>query len=217
VLIKKIKRFENTMSRVVDHWFDSTIGGYIIEFSIDIVESYGQVERYFFKGPRGKFLQFLKLRIKMLLHENNILKVPTFRADGSEDLDQHWFLCEAMWSIENVTDEVVKRAQFSTTLRDRALRWYMKFVQGDAPKPLNVIKTVLIYEFKKPKSELQCITKLKEIKQRIVEPVWEFDQRFKTLTCHLSFQILDEKKKEWFIDALLPHIKVPLMQQNISL
>jgi hypothetical protein len=66
-LIKKVKRVDNTMSRVVDHWFDSTIGGYITKFSIDRVESYSQAERYFFKGPRGKFLHFLKLKIKMLL------------------------------------------------------------------------------------------------------------------------------------------------------
>jgi hypothetical protein len=46
--------------------------------------------------------------------------------------------------------------------------------------------------------------------------VWEFDQRFKTLTCHLSFQIPDEQNKEWFIVSLLPHIRVPLMQQKIS-
>ena len=75
VLIKKVKRVDNVMSRVVDHWFDSTIGGYIIEFAVDIVESYSQAERYFFKGPRGKFLHFLKLRIKILLHEKNILKI----------------------------------------------------------------------------------------------------------------------------------------------
>jgi hypothetical protein len=74
-LIKKVKEADNTISQVVDQWFDSTIGGYIIEFSIDKVESYGQAERYFFKGPQGKFLHFLKLRIKMLLHEKNILKV----------------------------------------------------------------------------------------------------------------------------------------------
>jgi hypothetical protein len=36
------------------------------------------------------------------------------------------------------------------------------------------------------------------------------------LTCHLSFQIPDEKNKEWFIVALLPHIRVALMQQKIS-
>jgi hypothetical protein len=46
--------------------------------------------------------------------------------------------------------------------------------------------------------------------------MWEFNQRFKTLIGHLSFQIPDEQNKEWFIVALLPHIRVPLMQQNIS-
>jgi hypothetical protein len=144
------------------------------------------------------------------------IRLPTFRGDGYEDPEQHWFLCEAVWSIKNITEEAVKRAQFSTTLRDRALSWYMKFVQGATPKPLNAIKTSLIVEFKKPKSESQCITELKEIKQRIVEPVWEFDQRFETLTGHLSFQIPDEQNKEWFIVALLPHIRVPPMQQKIA-
>jgi hypothetical protein len=67
VLIKKVKRVDNIVSRAVDHWFDSTIGGYIIEFVVDRVESYSQAERYFFKGPRGKILHFLKLMIKMLL------------------------------------------------------------------------------------------------------------------------------------------------------
>jgi hypothetical protein len=122
-----------------------------------------------------------------------------------------------VWSIKNITDEAVKRDQFNTTLRDHTLSWYMKFVQGATPKPLNSIKTTLIVEFKKPKSESQCIKKLKEIKQRTTKPVWEFDQRFKNLTGHLSFQIPDEKNKEWFIASLFPHIRVPLMQQNIAL
>jgi hypothetical protein len=92
----------------------------------------------------------------------------------------------------------------------------MKFIQGVVKsKPLNEIKTMLIAEFKKPKSESQCITDFKEIKKKVVEPIWEFDQIFKTLTGHLSFQILDEQNKEWFIAALLPHIKVPLMQHKI--
>jgi hypothetical protein len=60
------------------------------------------------------------------------MRLPIFRGDGSEDPDQHWFLCEAVWNIKNVIDEAVKRTQFSTTLRDRALRWYMKLVQGIA-------------------------------------------------------------------------------------
>ena len=74
-LIKKVNIVDNAMSRAIYHWFDSTIGGYIIEFYIDRVESYSQTKRYFFKGPRGKFLHLLKLKIKMLLHEKNILKI----------------------------------------------------------------------------------------------------------------------------------------------
>jgi hypothetical protein len=74
-LIKKFKKVDNVVSREVDLWFDNTIGGYIIEFYIDRVESYSQAKRYFFKGPIGKFQQFLKLKIKMLLHEKNFLKI----------------------------------------------------------------------------------------------------------------------------------------------
>jgi hypothetical protein len=60
------------------------------------------------------------------------MRLPTFRGDGSKDHDQHWFLCEAVSSIKKVTNEAVKSTQFSTTLRDHALSWYMKFVQGVA-------------------------------------------------------------------------------------
>jgi hypothetical protein len=140
------------------------------------------------------------------------MTLPIFRGDGSKDPDQHWFLCEVVWNIKSITDEAIKRTKFSTALTDRALSWYMKLVQGLAqPKPLNEIKNVLIVEFKKLKSESRCITELKEIKQKVAEPVWEFDQRFKTLTGRLTFQIPDEQNKEWFIDVLLPHIRVPMM------
>jgi hypothetical protein len=37
------------------------------------------------------------------------MRLPIFRGDGSKDLDQQWFLCEAVWNIKNVMDEVVKR------------------------------------------------------------------------------------------------------------
>jgi hypothetical protein len=42
MLIKKVKRVNNVVSRVVDLWFDITIGGYITEFAIDRVESHNQ-------------------------------------------------------------------------------------------------------------------------------------------------------------------------------
>jgi hypothetical protein len=73
----------------------------------------------------------------------------------------------------------------------------MKFVTGSVqPKSLNDIKTALSTEFNKPKLESQYNTKLKESKQKVTELVWKFDQRFKTLTCHLIFQIPDDQHKE---------------------
>jgi hypothetical protein len=90
------------------------------------------------------------------------MRLCIFRGDGSEDPYQHWFLFEVVWNIKSITDEAIERTQFNTTLRDRALSWYMKLVQGLAqPKPLKKIKNVLISDFKKPKSESQCITELK--------------------------------------------------------
>jgi hypothetical protein len=90
------------------------------------------------------------------------MRLPIFRGDGSEDPDQHWFLCEAVWNIKSIIDEAIKRTKLSSTLMDHALRWYMKLVQGlTQPKPLNEIKNELIAEFKKPKSESQCNMELK--------------------------------------------------------
>ena len=73
------------------------------------------------------------------------------------------------------------------------------------------IKKAMIKEFKKPKSNSQSITELKEIQQKRGESVWNFDQRFKVLLDHVSFTIGLEQHKEWFIAALLPHIRTPLM------
>ena len=75
----------------------------------------------------------------------------------------------------------------------------------------------MISEFWKPQFESQCITKIKEIKQAPAETVWDFDQWFKTLMAKVIFQMLDMQHKEWFITALLPHIRGPLMQQKIAM
>ena len=55
------------------------------------------------------------------------IKLLVFRGTGIEDLDQHFFLCEAVWSIKQVQDDDTKRAYLEATFRDRALTWFMKF------------------------------------------------------------------------------------------
>ena len=95
----------------------------------------------------------------------------------------------------------------------------MKFMQvptGNLVKTLPEIRNRLIEEFRKPKSKLQYITELKEIKQYPNESVWDFDQRFKMLMEKFSFRMSDVQHKEWFIMALVPHIRMPLMQQKIA-
>ena len=92
------------------------------------------------------------------------IKLPIFRGTGAKDLDQHLFICEAVWNIKQVQNDDIKKAQLTTTFRDRALTWFMKFsTNTQQPKTIQEIKDELKKEFKKPKSKLQCITELKEI------------------------------------------------------
>ena len=97
-----------------------------------------------------------------MAHVHDDIKLPVFKGTGSEDPEQFWFLCEAVWTAKNITDIDVRRAQLITSFRDRALTWFMKFASTQNPI-LADIKAALIREFKKPKSESQCITELKEI------------------------------------------------------
>ena len=53
----------------------SVLEGFITEFVIDQRKSFSEVERYFFKGYRGKYLNSLHLSLKMLLHEKGVLDI----------------------------------------------------------------------------------------------------------------------------------------------
>ena len=141
------------------------------------------------------------------------MKQPIFKGTGAEDPKQHWFLCEAMWTIKEINDDNLKLVQLVTTLRDRALTWYIKYTT--IPRTLIQVKTAMIKYFKKPKSKSQCITELKDMKQLPTDSVWDFDQKFKALIDQVSFEFLPEQHKEWFIAALLPHIRLSLMQQKL--
>ena len=48
------------------------------------------------------------------------------------------------------------------------------------------------------------------------ESVWDFDQRFKTLLGQVNFEFLVQQHQEWFIVVMLPHIRLPLMQQKVT-
>ena len=93
------------------------------------------------------------------------IKVPIFRGTRLEDLDQHCFLCKVVWNVKQVTYNNVKMAQLTTMFRDKDLNFFMKYTDGQA-RTFVEVNIALTVEFKKPKSESQCITELKEKKQK---------------------------------------------------
>ena len=94
------------------------------------------------------------------------MKLPIFKGSSLEDPKQHWFLCEVVWSVKQVIDDEIKMAQLTTMFRDRALNWFMKYSNGQV-RTLPEVKVTLITKFKKPKSESQCITELKELNRNL--------------------------------------------------
>ena len=44
-LLEQLEKTNNTITRTVDHWVDSVLGGFVTEFSIDQFVSYSEAER----------------------------------------------------------------------------------------------------------------------------------------------------------------------------
>ena len=63
------------MSRAIDFWVDSILEGYIIEFVVDTITSYSEVELNCFQGPRGIYFSSLKTWINILVCEKGILRM----------------------------------------------------------------------------------------------------------------------------------------------
>ena len=68
-----VQHVNNEVSRAVDFWTTCTLEAFMTEFAINTSTSFSEAERQFFKGPRGKFLNSLRLWIKILLAEKGIL------------------------------------------------------------------------------------------------------------------------------------------------
>ena len=57
------------------------------------------------------------------------MKLPIFNGNGTDDLEQYWFLCEAIWTAQQIIDDDIKKSHLATSLRGRALEWFMRFTQ----------------------------------------------------------------------------------------
>ena len=51
----------------------------------------------------------------------DVVKLPLFHGNGTEDPEQYWFLCEAVWTIKQDHHDDIKKVQLETTFRGRAL------------------------------------------------------------------------------------------------
>ena len=70
------------------------------------------------------------------------VQLPTFNGNGTEDPEQHWFLCEAIWMVCLVHNADIKKAQMITNLRDHALDWFKKFCAAPIETPQKALEDI---------------------------------------------------------------------------
>ena len=71
--VNLVQHMKNEVSLALDFWTTCTLESSVTQFAINTSTSFSEAERQFFKGPRGKFLNSLSLKIKILLVEKGIL------------------------------------------------------------------------------------------------------------------------------------------------
>jgi hypothetical protein len=60
-------------------------------------------------------------------NQDTNLRLPMFHGTGRDDENQHWFMCEAIYSVKRIIDEASKIVQLEITFRDIYLTWYMNY------------------------------------------------------------------------------------------
>lgn len=58
-----------------------------------------------------------------VIREDLTLKMPVFHINGKEDPEEHWFVCEAISSVKQTTDDHMKITMLETISKDCALVW----------------------------------------------------------------------------------------------
>lgn len=65
----------NCWSREVDFRYTSVVEGYTMDFMVEGSNSFSEVERKKIQRPRGKFINYVPLWIKMLLYDKGIMSI----------------------------------------------------------------------------------------------------------------------------------------------
>ena len=58
--------------------------------------------------PTSRIFNSIVPRVNIMA--GNDIKLQIFNGNGLEDLEKHWFPCEALWTIQQVQDEAIKKA-----------------------------------------------------------------------------------------------------------
>ena len=62
---------------------------------------------------------------------------------GKDEIEQYWFTNNLIWSMNKITYEASKIAKLESTLKDKALTWYMKY-----RSTLTAVKTIQLETIK---------------------------------------------------------------------
>lgn len=91
------------------------------------------------------------------------MEIPLFKGLGVEDIKFFWFVADAVWKSQQITDDDLNKAQLVIGLQDRALSLYIKYCWTHPTMTMKETQEVLNNEFKKPKSQAHSIKDFNEI------------------------------------------------------
>jgi hypothetical protein len=73
--IAQLERVNNKFTHVVDFWLDNITAGFITDFAVDIMKSYTDGEKYLLRGTRRRYIRFVYMLIKILLHDKGMITI----------------------------------------------------------------------------------------------------------------------------------------------
>lgn len=115
-----------------------------------------------------------------------------------------------------MTPKAVKLIEFQTNIRERALRWFIKWSEACPIPVIDDVKKEFVKEFKLPQTGQQGLLEMWNIKQREGETAWDMMRRCKDAIGKLSYLIDLNHLRDWIIKALLPLMRTPLTQKKID-
>jgi len=77
---------------------------------------------------------------------------PYFSSRGNEDVEKHWYLCEAIWRARQMPDNM-KLIKFLEILREQVLWWFIKWAELHQNPTIDEIKRNFVQEFKLPQAD----------------------------------------------------------------